>query len=106
MDKRIVALSLSLIVAISLGNPLQAVAKKGGGKKLLQEVTKIGGGKNASHGRKLEDIQHKYRQAQDLYSKPAANKKALKKQATKLRNVIKTLGKTIRGENHSQKPKG
>jgi hypothetical protein len=105
MDKRIVALSLSLIVVISLGNPLQAVAKKGGGKK-LQSITKIGGGRNGSHGRRLEDIQHKYRQAQDLYSKPAANKKALKKQATKLRNVIKTLGKTIRGENHSQKPKG
>jgi hypothetical protein len=93
MNARINALLMSLVVAIFLGTSPPAIAK-------------IGGGKNAKHGKGIEAVQHLYQKAKEAYStKPAASKKDRLKQATKLRNVIKAIGRKASGVNHSQKPK-
>ena len=83
-------LMMSLIVATFLGTPA---------------IAKIGGGKNAKHGKGIEAVQHLYQKATEAYSKPVSSKKDRLKQAAKLRNIIKAIGKKAKGENHSQKAK-
>jgi hypothetical protein len=87
---RMSILIMSLIVATFLGTPATA---------------KIGGGKNAKHGKGIEAVQHLYQKAKETYSKPFGSKKDRLKQATKLRNVIRAIGRKASGVNHSQKPK-
>jgi hypothetical protein len=87
------AKTIALMVVLSLCIPPEAIAKKGGGK-------------NAQHGKGIEAVQHLYHRAKAAYSKPVASKKDRLKQATKLRNITKAIGRKARGVNHSQNPKG